>query len=540
MSSFVSRRNVTKAALAAASGAALVGYSPAGAGITSVEKKLIERVSVEDHFIAGEADATNMIQRAIDSGAANIELQGIEYLTSAPLYMDGGQALIGKSSAKTIIKKTTTTVGAGSNLARAGTVTDSYAKNAILILRHADNGFNYNTTIEGVQLKSNGYIVDYGIYAPRMTHAFFKDVYIFQCKYGFVTNDAWLNTFIKVIANANSVDPAGVPAVAASAYGWAGSYGFWWQDDGTGNATGTSLNAIDCWARDCHNGWHLYGLQYSTLNSCAADNISNIPYRFHLCKLTLNGCGTEKTQIGQGSYSMESSHVTMNSCQSQTQRGNAAGTTAALYISGGVVTMNSCVFDNFTTANATYNVIIQSGAKVINNGSILPTNGNAYIGYGGGSQYINNNNVPPYIATAAGIRYMAGRARDNQVQEKTAKAVLSAGTVIATLTCNGGAGVESAAVRFKITWFDTAFASCVGVSNVEVVCYQDGGANYRQAINTSVNVGAGNGYTTAPSYSIARSGNTWSVTMTPAHGDVTCNTITAEAEVISGFTIALT
>jgi len=524
--------------------AAQITYQAAGTGaqVRTADSKLSEVVSVEDYYLATDPDSTGMILRAIASNAGRIEFQDKEYFISEPIYLDGGQTLIGKGSAKTIITKTTTTVGVGSNTSRSGVVTDSYTKNAILILRHANDSYNYNTTLEGIQLKSDGHIVEYGIYAPRMTHALFKDVYIMQCRYGFVTNDAWLNTFIKVIANANSVDPAGVPDIAASAYGWTGSYGFWWQNDGTGNATGTSFNAIDCWARDCHYGWSLFGLQYSTLNSCASDNITYTPYHIHLSKLTLNGCATEKAKIGKASYDIESSYVTMNSCQSQTQYGNASSTTAGLFITGGSVVLNACNFENFITAYATYNIIIQTGAKVINNGSILPLNGNTFISFSGGAQLINAAAVPPTIrseASTGSSRYIQGRLRDNEVIEKANKAVLSAGSTIATFTCNGSGSVEYAAARIKLCWFDSTYPSAIGISNIEVACYLDSGINYRQTVNTSVNVGAGTGYTTAPTYTLTRSGNVWSLVMTPAHGNCTARTITAEVENANGIAVAL-
>lgn len=515
-----------------------------GAADRTVQDKVRETVSVEDFFLAVEADSTGMIKRAIASGAGVVKFMDKEYFTSEPLYHDGNQLWRGKGSSKTKVTKTTTTVGAGGNLARGGSIGDTYDKNAVVIFRHPDNGYTYHAGIEGIQIKSNGYIVEYGIYAPRMTQALLKDVYIFQCKYGFVTHDAWLNDFIKVIANCNSVDPAGVPAVAANSYGWAGAVGFWWKDDGSGGATGTSLNAIGCWARDCHVGWQFYGLQYSTLNSCAADNISSIPYRIHLSKLTMNSCATENAYIGGGgSYSIESSYVTMNTCQSQTQVGASGGTTGGLFISGSTVVLNACQFDDFETANSSFNVVIQSGSKVINNGSRLPANGNTYVSYSGGSQLVDTGSVPPKITSSASgglTRYIQGRIRDNEVIEKSNKAVLSAGTVICTLTDTSadGGGVYMAAARLRVAWLDATFASGMGLSNVEVVVYRDG-ANYRQVINTSVNVGAGNGFTTPPTFTITRSGGIWSVTMTPAHGDVTCRTITAEVEAYSGVTVAL-
>ena len=57
------------ASLAAAAGSALLGFLQAGtgAGARTVQDKLRESVSVTDFFKAGEADATNMIQRALNA-----------------------------------------------------------------------------------------------------------------------------------------------------------------------------------------------------------------------------------------------------------------------------------------------------------------------------------------------------------------------------------------------------------------------------------------------------------------------------------------
>ena len=80
--------------LAASSGSSLVGYTPAGAGAvaTTVQEKLRESVSVEDFFIAAEADAAPMLNRAGSSGAKTIRAVGRTYaLGSVPVAIQSGQ-----------------------------------------------------------------------------------------------------------------------------------------------------------------------------------------------------------------------------------------------------------------------------------------------------------------------------------------------------------------------------------------------------------------------------------------------------------------
>lgn len=519
-------------------GSALIGYrsSLANAVARTVNGKLAEFVSVKDFGAVGDGvtDDTTAIQLAI-TNAKKVYFPAGTYVTSAPLYLDGNERLLGAGgggSGGTIILKKTTTAGSGSNAARGGTRTDTYDKNAILIFRHADNDYTYNTTLEGIQLRSDGYIVEYGIFAPRLSHALFIDVYIMQCRYGFVTHEAWLNTMIKVIANANSVDPAGVPHVRANAYGWTGAYGFRWLNDGANSQTGTSLNAIGCWARDCHVGWDIYGLQYSTLNSCASDNITDVPYRLQLSKLTLNSCAAENIFVGEarGVYTILDSRVTMNSCQAQKIAAGTTGTRGGVLLdSGSRVVMNTCVLDDFTTPGAAFNLVLQGGAQLINNNSRLPTNGNSYTSYAGGGQLVDMSTNPPSIRSAAingAARHLQGRIRDNLVIEQAAKAVASAGTTICTLSRTSATGLGMEAVRLRISWTDTSYPSGMGMADVEVIVYRDG-ATFRQGINTSLNFFAGVDLTTAPTFTLTRTDGVWSVVMTPAHGDCTA-LITAE------------
>jgi len=527
--------------------ASQVTYDPAGVGAVQTTQEDYNRRTVwvedflPDGFDYATDDAQPYFQAAINSGATQINMTENVYLTSAPIQIPGGIHLVGKGASATTIRKTTTTVGTGSNTARGGAITDSYAKNAIIIFTHADNGYNYNSSVRGVTLASDGYIVEYGIYAPRMSQFWLQDVQIYQCRYGWVANDAWLIEFDKVVVNANTQHGIN----GGPTYGWAGdTYGIWWQNDGSGGGTGTSFNANNCWTRDCDYGFYLYGLSYSNLNGCASDNISKCAYYFQLTRISLNGCGFENVQANFSAITCDFSNVVFNSCDNYAIYGASSGTTAMLKVEGGSVVLNSCRWSNFAVANASYNLIIQNGGKLINNGSTLPTNGNSYISYSNGAQYINNTNNPPYIASSeisGNGRYLMGRVRDNQVQEKIGKAVLSAGSVIATFTAALVASVEYGTCKFRVSYYDGAYPTTVGMAEFIVSVYQDSAANYREALTVIANVAAGNtgGAVTPPSFTISRAGAVWSVTMTPAYGDATAYTITAEMQNIVGITLAL-
>lgn len=495
----------------------------------------------------GVADDTAALQAALLLGGKTYAPAGT-YMTTAPLYLDGGTVFLGAGRSETKILKSATTVGTGSNLARSGAVVDSYAKNAILICRHGDNTYNYETQIRGMTLEGAGYTIEYGIYAPRMSQWIVEDVEVFQCRFGIVAHDAWMVRLEGVTCDANTQRN-----LNGNNYGWSDAnvtYGFYWQNDGSNSVTGTSVHASNCWARDCHVGWSIYALDYSTLSSSGADNISACAYFIQLSTVVMNGCGMENVQIsnvgsGNAALRAEGSRITLNGCRALGVMGFASGTTAYVWCdgAGSRLVFNSCSFADFSAPNASFRYVIQDAGKMIINNSIMPTNGNFFVGFANGAQLIDNTTTPPSIQSAASnkaVRYVQGRVRDNEVIEGTSKSIASAGTVICTLTdaSAGGGGVYMASVRLRVTWFDTAFPSGMGLSDVQVVVYRDG-ANYRQVINTSVNIGAGNSYTTAPTYTIGRIGDVWSVTMTPAHGDCTARTITAEVENQNSITVAL-
>mgnify|MGYP007083423824 CR=1 FL=1 len=514
--------------------------SGTGAVATTVQAKLREAVSVKDFGAVGDGvtDDTTAIQNAINSGYEKIIFPEGVYITTAPLYIDGGITLEGENSRSSYIKKTTTTVGTGSNTSRGGVVTDTYAVNAILILRHPNNSYTYGTIIRNMSLNSDGYIVDYGIYAPRTSQTMLEDVDVYECRVGWYTFDSWLCNFTRVTCNSNTI------RFGSNNYGWSNatpSYGFVWDNDGTNSATGTTLVATDCWARDCHFGWTLYGLQYSVLNGCGSDNISRRAYRLHLSSITLNGCGMENVYCLNSGLSIESGQTTINNFNSYGIFGSTDPNSAMVFLTGTNVSMSGCRFDNFVTPDASANIVIQSNTELVTSNTILPTNGNSFISYSSGSQWVDLTFNPPIIRTAGRNAYLAGDVRGNQLQQKINKSIASGGTVIATFTAAVSA-FDVAVCEFTVSWSDNSFPSATGIDKFLVAVYQDtAGTNYRENISTVTSATAGNtgGTPTAPTYSISRSGAVWSLTMTPAHGACTAYTITAEMQNISGITLAL-
>lgn len=506
--------------------AANVTYDPAGTGATArtVQAKLRDVVSVKDFGAVGDgvADDTAAIQAALDTGNS-VYLPDGTYKTTSPLYLDGGAVLLGAGNANVTIKKTTTTAGTGSNTARSGTVTDSYAKNAIIICRHADNDYNYDCVINGITLYSDGFIVDYGIYAPRMALWKLEDVTVFQCRYGVYCNDAWQIEMTGVICNSNTQR-----GLNGNNYGWASTtYGFKWAADGSGSGTGTSLSASNCWARDCHVGWDIYALDYSVLNGCAADNISNCAYFFDLSKVTLNGCGMENIQIAsaQGAFVNSYSRLSLNTFRSFQVFGGTSGTTALLYSESGVTTANACQFDNFATANSSNNLVLQNGAILLDSGSSWPTNGNSFISYTSGSIWLRNS--LDVLQNATGNQYALRSQTAGLRQEKYSKAIAATATNIFTFSMTGSP--VSAFVMLKMLGNDSTFANGAIYQEVVFAFHQDGSYYSNSSIVNTTQ--AGNSLSTTPTYSISNAGGVWTVSMTPGASAAIGN-VTLLAEVV--------
>jgi hypothetical protein len=116
-------------------------------------------------------------------------------------------------------------------------------------------------------------------------------------------------------------------------------YGFRLDNPGSGIG-GTSILFNKCHADVCNYGFRLNDLRYSTLNSCAVDNMGdsgNFRYAYRLVNVqaVLNGCGLENSY--GGFVYCEASYITLNSCHSVNVKSAYGGpyTKAFLHQDGG-------------------------------------------------------------------------------------------------------------------------------------------------------------------------------------------------------------
>lgn len=313
----------------------------------------------------------------------------------------------------TIIEKTTnTTIGARTRKARGGAVTDDYNVDAFFLIDHGDNSTNYNTSIQFLTLYSTApKQVRYGIYGPRTTHATFSNIQTYYCDYGFFTFDSWMTSINKFFVR---------DCVSALC----------WQDDGTNNGTGTSLNATNVWANTAQVGYDITLLNYSTFTSCGVDHVKTgtaRAYSFKKCNgITMNGCGAE--DIKGDVFYFENTSAVVNGFSGYLIYGAATtrGTSSMIYVNtNSNVVMNSCRFPNYQTTDLSttnnFNHIVQNGSEAMFNLCQLPTNGNSYVSYSNNSTgiYVNeagtttciNVNGVIYKGTMSnGLRRMQGTA----------------------------------------------------------------------------------------------------------------------------------
>ena len=358
-------------------------YNPAGTGAvaTTVQGKLRESVSVKDFGAVGDGvtDDTAAIQAALNAvaiaGGAVLFPAGSYNITS-PLKTFSNVALVGADATACIISKSTTTVGSGSNLARAGTKTDSYAVDAVIILVHADNLYTQYPQIKNLTIKKSSYAAaSYGIYAPRAHHVTFDNLLILNCNTGYYTFDNWMGTLRDVTVQACSV-------------------GFQHADDGSGQGTGTSITFTNCWINFDNTvaqpsfGYNLFGLTYSSMNGCAADNgiradgTTTRHYYFNTCLgISLNGCGCENGKGGV--IAAYSSVITVNAFRSFQMTGASSGTEATIFAdSGSKMTVVGGYFEATTSSGAQYDWVIQNGAIVYEiNPGLSPSGGNTFVSY---------------------------------------------------------------------------------------------------------------------------------------------------------------
>lgn len=340
----------------------------------------------------GVVDDWPAIQAAIDAGvvlkrAVYLPSPTSKYLISRPLVLDDGQQLIGESREKCVIEKTTTN-GPSPALGvvvvtRGGVDYDyDYDENALVILKKpASRAFSNGVGIYNLSFQAaSGVIVDYGIYAPLFSRADFNQVSIYSAKTGIFTYNAFMNSFNRVEV-------------------WTCEYGFRWANDGSGIGTGTSCVFTDCWVRTATViAFDFYGLVYSTLTSCAAEDVRNgtagsrpEAYRLNLCRgVSLVACGCEGVQgfvfrVVSGGVSVLGGNFFGLSGDT------FSGDTATVFVDDAKVTIEGgTIFGVTASPGNIYNEIVRgaNGLLIYDGTVIRPSGGNTNPLFTGGGEIV--------------------------------------------------------------------------------------------------------------------------------------------------------
>jgi len=352
-------------------------------------------LNVLDYGATGDGDTDDWpaIQAALDDGvtlkrAIYLPSPTSKYLISRPLVLDDGQQLIGESREKCVIEKTTTngpSPALGVVVVTRGGVDYNYDydQNALVILKKpAGRAFSNGVGIYNLSFQAaSGVTVDYGIYAPLFSRADFNQVSIYSAKTGVFTYNAFMNTFNRVEV-------------------WTCEYGFRWANDGSGIGSGTSCVFTDCWVRTATViAFDLYGLVYSTLTSCAAEDVRDAAtagsrpeaYRLNLCRgVSLVGCGCEGVQgfvfrVVSGGVSVLGGNFFGLSGDT------FSGDTATVFVANAKVTIQGgTIFGVTASPGNIYNEIVTgvNGLLIYDGTVIRPSGGNTNPLFTGGGEIV--------------------------------------------------------------------------------------------------------------------------------------------------------
>jgi Pectate lyase superfamily protein len=389
MSSNAIENGLKLAEIESSAGASGVGFIQSGteAVATTVQTKLRETVSVKDFGAVGDGvtdDYAAFAAAIAVSKRVYVPNPSVKYCISRPLVLDDDQQLIGESRETCIIEKTTTNgpspaLGIVSGTRGGVAFNYDYDKNAVVIIKKpAARAYPNNIGIHNITLQGkSGVTVEYGVYAPRLARSRFTQVTINVVTNGWFTYDSWMCTF------------EGVECKYIS-------YGFRWENDGTGTGSGTSCTFIGCFANiaDVY-GWYLYGLVYSSIVSCASESIvsavaGNRPaaWFFNLCKgLTVNGCGSE---VVKGfTFRISGGSVDIRGGRFDGLTGDTFGSsTAVVYLDNGakVAIGGGARFEAVTSPGNLYNEFVSgAGSRLEYDGTVTRPSGatTAFTGSGG-------------------------------------------------------------------------------------------------------------------------------------------------------------
>lgn len=331
----------------------------------------------------GLTDDTQAIQNALNSHKALFFPKGIYNITQ-PLVLTSGHKLSGRSAQWQTATESAVIRKVGNDLpatpftrtSRSGSVIDDFDKDAIILIDHPNDSYAMGVEIKDLYLDGNQPSKNsYGIYAPRTGLLKLDNVHIYNVNNVFFTHDSWLASFDRLI-------------------GRFGTNGVVFQNDGSNLLTGTTLDMHNSFMSYMSgNGYDIYGLYYSSFSNCGADYVSGKSYRFERSDITLNGCGAENAKEVIDNWA---ARVVVNGFRSLAITGSATGETAYLRSrAGGKLILNACDLGVMTEPGTSFNVICDTGGKIIFNETTPPTGGNTFVSYSGGAYIIENNDGFP-------------------------------------------------------------------------------------------------------------------------------------------------
>jgi hypothetical protein len=378
-------------------GAAQVLYQPPGSGAMPMSQSEWndQWISVRPFGATGDGvtDDWQAIQDALNFAAplkrpVYIPVPSVKYCISRPLVMDDSQQLIGESREQCLIEKTTSlgpSPALGIVPVTRGGVTHNYDydKNAIVIPRKpAGRAYPNSIGIHNLTLRGkSGVAVEYGVYAPRLARSDFSQVTVGGTTNGWFTYDSWMCVFRRVECEDTI-------------------YGMRWEDDGSGNGTGTSCTFIDCFVNRCSTyGWYLFGLTYSTIISSASESIEGltagsrpVAWFFNLCRgLSVVSCGSET--VKGYVFRISGGSVNIRGGDFNPIFGDTFGAdTAVVQVDNGAkVTIDGGTrFGAITSPGNIYNeIVLGSGTLLIYDGTVTrPSGGNTNPIFTGGGEIV--------------------------------------------------------------------------------------------------------------------------------------------------------
>lgn len=205
------------------------------------------------------------------------ELAARTYCTSKPLYYESGKVIHGTGYQKTVIKKTTSSSDTKLPDITVGSKKASQQVDAVLIARAYDGGYNHYSDLSGFLLTRSDTLgsIGYGLYAPFLAEACFKNIRTSKSDLGIYSLDSWMVNWTRVTSSANC--------------GWT-------------ILAGTSNTFLSCWSTDTAENNYAYrfeNLYYSASIGCGADHIGSdgkpakAIYRIVNSNLSIKNCACE-------------------------------------------------------------------------------------------------------------------------------------------------------------------------------------------------------------------------------------------------------